>query len=599
MSPNKLLLKLALEYPWLIVANVLLSFSGAFFNGISTALIIPLVLGLLNNNPIDSSGLPSIIKKLFSIFDIFPEGQRWTAMIVSVVLLIILKSATNYISTVVGGHLKRCLNTNLRLRAIRLLLDVDWDFFCKQKIGELDHQIIGEINRTISSLSSAIAIFTTSLTILTFIWILLWLSWPLTVIVTVLLAILMFLNRFFTQLSRKYGYLLSRASGAFTSQFIEMLSGIRLIKTVSTEEEEYEKIKEKIRNLEQAMFRSQNVSSVIGPINEISGILIVLSIIIIGKFLFAEQLQSIATLLLVYLAILFRLLPVIGSFSSSRNQFAGTSPSVEQLADFLRRDNKPFMVKNHQPYTKLEKGIRFENVSFQYPEHEKVVLKNIDLWIPKGKTVALVGASGSGKSTMADLLARFYDPVEGKITLDGKDLREFEIKSLRGAMGIVSQDTFLFNNTISYNIAYGVNNVREEDIIEAAKRANAYEFIIKLTKGFDTEIGDRGVILSGGQKQRMAIARALLRNPEILILDEATSALDTISERLVQKAIDELCQDRTTLVIAHRLSTVQKAYQIVVLDRGEIVEIGNHQELLQKGSYYSRLYNMQFTDRAS
>jgi ATP-binding cassette, subfamily B, bacterial MsbA len=269
---------------------------------------------------------------------------------------------------------------------------------------------------------------------------------------------------------------------------------------------------------------------------------------------------------------------------------------VESVTDFLRRDNKPFMTDGSIAYKKLEQGIRFENVSFAYPSRDSLVLKGVDLWVPRGTTLALVGASGAGKSTLADLLPRFYDPTEGCITLDGQDLRKFNLRSLRKAMGIVSQDTFLFNDSVRNNIAYGQEDATDEDVLEAAKRSNAYEFIEQLPQGFDTPLGDRGVLLSGGQRQRIAIARALLRNPEILVLDEATSALDTVSERLVQQAIDELSRDRTTLVIAHRLSTVQKAHQIAVMEKGSVVELGSHEELLKQGGYYARLCLMQFSE---
>jgi len=244
-------------------------------------------------------------------------------------------------------------------------------------------------------------------------------------------------------------------------------------------------------------------------------------------------------------------------------------------------------------------GIEFRNLAFRYPGNEDWTLQEINLKLPKGTTLALVGSSGAGKSTLADLLPRFYDCDRGSIRIDDRDIREFDLRSLRTHMGIVSQETFLFNETIAHNIAYGCENISREEIIAAADRANASGFIHDLPQGFDTTIGDRGVLLSGGQRQRLAIARALLKNPDILILDEATSALDTVSERLVQQAIDELSRDRTVLVVAHRLSTIQNADQIAVFDQGRVVEVGTHRELLEKCGHYATLYQMQFGETRS
>jgi len=319
-------------------------------------------------------------------------------------------------------------------------------------------------------------------------------------------------------------------------------------------------------------------------------------IVFIGRRLFANEIESISTILLTYLLVLIRLMPLISQLNSGRSQFASTSASVEVVNDFLRYDGKPFMLNGSAQYTHLKSGIHFNKISFSYPNNEKFFLKEVDLFLPRGTTLALVGASGSGKSTLADLLPRFYDPTEGQISIDGRDLREFEVKSLRKAMGIVSQDTFLFNASVRENIAYAKPEATEEEIVEAAKGANAYEFIEQLPKGWDTQIGDRGKILSGGQRQRISIARALLQNPEILILDEATSSLDTVSEKYVQAAIEKLSCDRTTLVIAHRLSTVQKANKIAVIKDGQVVEMGSHKELLAKGGEYTKLYSVQFAE---
>lgn len=597
MSNRKLLVKFANPYPARIFFTILFGFSGALFNGVGTTLIVPVILQIVGQ-PVDLTGAPPIIKSIISPFDQVPENYRLAVMGGSIIFIIILKNLAGYIGSLVSSSLTRTLTSDMREAGLKLLLDIDIDYYTKMKVGDLINSLGGEISRAASAIGSVIRLIILAITILVFVALLLSISWQLTIATTILLTLVTLINQYAIYRSRDFGAQLSEMSKAYSISVLEMLNGIRLVKSTGNEDREYKRIQKLIRDREKADFQSQVNSEAITPVSEVTGIIALIFIVFLGRTLFADQISSVSAVLITYLLLLLRLLPFISQLNTLRSSFANTASSVDIVADFLRQDNKPFMGNGTIPYEKLIEGVHFKHLCFSYPNHQNIVLQDVNLYLPRGTTLALVGSSGAGKSTMADLLPRFYDPTSGCITLDGIDLRDFDLKSVRKAMGIVSQDTFLFNDSVRTNIAYGRPEASDDEILTASKRANAYEFISKLPQGFDTQIGDRGVMLSGGQRQRLAIARALLQNPEILILDEATSALDTVSERLVQAALDELSRDRTTLVIAHRLSTVQKANQIAVLDQGSVVEIGTHEELLQKGGYYSRLYSMQFADQA-
>jgi subfamily B ATP-binding cassette protein MsbA len=596
MSTRKLLLRFAKPYPGLIFLTIILGFSGALFNGVGTALIVPVILKIVGQE-VDFSSAPPILKAITSPFDNMSENNRLWLMAGVIILIIFFKNLASYASSLTSSYLSRRLTSDMREAGVQLLLEIDIDYYAKMKVGDLINRLGGEIGRAATTISNIVKLIILGITVLVFVALLISISWQLTIAATVLLSFVTLINQYVIARSRTFGKLLSEMSKAYSIAILEILSGIRLVKATGNEQREYQRIKEFIREREKADFRSQMNSEAIAPISEVMGVVALLLIVILSRTFFQKEIASLSTVLLTYLLILLRLLPLISQLNTLRNSFANATSSVEITADFLRRDDKPFMKNGSITYKKLSKSIKFNHVSFAYPGHEKMVLKDVDLYLPRGTTLALVGSSGAGKSTIADLLPRFYDPISGSITIDGIDIREFEITSLRKGMAIVSQDTFLFNDSVRNNIAYGRPDATDDEIITAAKQANAYEFISKLPQGFDTLIGDRGVMLSGGQKQRLAIARALLQNPEILILDEATSALDTVSECLVQEAIDDLSRDRTTLIIAHRLSTVQKADQIAVLDQGRVVEVGTHEELLQKNGHYYRLYSMQFGEQ--
>jgi len=595
MSRNLLLLKLAQRYPLQSLWTIVLGFSGALFNGVSTALVVPVVLSLLGQD-LTVEGSPAFLQALLAPFEGIPSRYRLGVMTAAIVLAIALKNLTIYANSLTGGSLKRQLASDLREESLQMLLAVDLDYFYKMGVGDIINRINNEVGRAANALSSLLRIVTSAITVLIFTGLLLAMSWKLTLVASVLLSMVVVLNQFYIFRSRAFGRQLSESSKEYSIRLTESLTGIRLIKESVSEEREYQILTRLIRWREKLEFKSQANSVAIAPVSEMAGIIALLSIVGFGRFFFSEQLDAVSAVLLTYLVVLFRLLPVLSQLNGARSQFANLSASVEVVEDFLNRHDKPFMENGTVPFDGLRQKITFENLSFTYPGSDRPSLQEINLALPRGTTLALVGESGAGKSTLADLLPRFYDPNQGVIKIDGHDIRQFDLASLRRSIGVVSQESFLFNDSIRNNVAYARPDATEAEVVDALKRANAYDFVMDLPQGLETQIGDRGVLLSGGQRQRLAIARALLKNAQILILDEATSALDTVSERLVQSAIDDLSRDRTSLVIAHRLSTIQGAEQIAVMDKGRVVEIGTHQELLAKKGYYAHLHSVQFSE---
>ncbi|MBM3405566.1 MAG: ABC transporter ATP-binding protein, partial [Bacteroidetes bacterium] len=385
----------------------------------------------------------------------------------------------------------------------------------------------------------------------------------------------------------KFGFLISVVE--------ETVSGLRIVKAfnaITFANKRFREINQDYAKLMIKLYRKRDLAS---PLSEFLGIVVTVVVLWFGGRLVLSQESTLdAALFLVYIGIFTQLIPPAKAVTQAYYNIQKGAASIERIDKVLNEpeviEEKPDAIRKHD----FTDAIEYRNVSFRY--EKEFVLKHINLRIEKGRTVAVVGASGSGKSTLADMLPRFYDTTDGEILIDGISIKDLNITDLRGLMGIVSQEAILFNDTVFNNIAFGLENVSEEDVVHAARVANAHEFIEQMSRGYYTIIGDRGIKMSGGQRQRLCIARAVLRNPPILILDEATSSLDTESERLVQSALENLMKNRTSIVIAHRLSTIRYADEIMVMHHGEIVERGTHNHLLSLNGVYKKLHDLQSID---
>ena len=588
-----------------IVWNVIYNILYALFSTLSMITMFPLLEVLFKKNNaiiaepvyLGIQNIGSYGKDLlfYTISNLNQQYGPQYALLLTVTLVIttfLFKNLFNYLASYHIMHLKNGVLRDLRKKLFNIIIELPISYYSEKRKGDVMARILGDVNEVQNSFFSILELIVKEpLTILFAIIAMLNISVKLTLFVFIFIPVSGFvISRVGKSLKAK-STKAQQESGYFISIVEESLGGLKVVKSYNVENQFKTRFNDSINRLLKLTNSIGNKNNLASPMSEFMGIVTIAILLWYGGNLVLVDKTLDGSLFLVYMLLSYQILTPAKSISKASYAVKNGLAAAERVFEILEQENTITSKENAIEKNTFENQISIKNINFKYDEES--VLKDFSLEIKKGQTIALVGQSGSGKSTIANLLTRFYDVNEGEIEIDHVNIKDFNLQSLRGLMGLVTQDSILFNDTIKANIALGKHDASDEEIIEALKIANAYEFVKELPEGIYANIGDSGNKLSGGQKQRLSIARAVLKNPPIMILDEATSALDTESEKLVQVALENMMQNRTSIVIAHRLSTIQKADKIVVMQKGKIVEQGSHEELIALNGTYNKLVTMQ------
>ncbi len=605
MNDFKRLLAYAKPYRRFWPGYLILSILSVIFGVVNYALIDPLLTVLFQPESMDVNVAkpvfaldPAYFEQMFSYYltrVMTASGMMKGLMFVCAFFVVasLLSNITRYLSQRILVNMRTYIMQNIRRDLFRKISSLHVGYFHNQKKGDILSSISNDVTEVQNGVADSFhVIFREPLLILGFLGALFYMSPKLTMVTLLTLPFsALVIGKISRSLKRKAADTQS-LMGRIVSHFEEAISGVRIIKAFNAQKYvrgNFEETNSSHKRSSRNMFNKQEMAS---PLSEFLGITVAASVLFYGGWLqLRGELGMDMPAFVVYIGFYWRVLEPAKAMSKAYASIQRGMVSGRRLFAILDVENPIVEKKDAVELDGFKEGIEFRNVNFAYGQEP--VLKNINLEIKKGKMVAIVGPSGGGKSTMADLLPRFYDIEDGEILLDGKNIKDYKLESLISVMGIVTQEAILFNDTVFNNIAFGMENVTQEDVERAARIANAHDFIMQMENGYQTNIGDRGAKLSGGQRQRLSIARAVLKNPPVLILDEATSALDTESERLVQDALTNLMKNRTSIVIAHRLSTIRNADEIIVLKEGEIIERGTHDTLIGAGGMYSNLCQLQ------
>ncbi|AUC80998.1 ABC transporter ATP-binding protein [Lacinutrix sp. Bg11-31] len=595
----------ALPYKRYIYLNIFFNTLYALFGALSFVVLMPMLNILFNEEReiIEKKPIYNGLSKLgnyisdsfnYSIQEYAQDDRlkSLTLVIFMVIIVFLLKNIFNYLALYFGTFLRNGILKDLRNALYKKTVSLPISFFSEKRKGDIMARIAGDVNEVQNSFLSVLEIIVREpLSVIFSIGIMLTISVKLTIFVFIFIPTAGFIISLIAKKLRKQSADVQKEQGVFLSTLEETLNGLKIIKGFNAEgifNTKFTNSTHRSFIFSNRMMNRQNIAT---PLSELLGIITIACLLWFGGRMVIIDQSLVGSSFIAFMGLAYNILTPIKALSKANNNVQRGNAAAARVLEIIDAKSPIKDSPNAKTKSDFITGVKIEDISFKY--EEQLVLKNFTIDVNKGKTIALVGQSGSGKSTIANLVTRFYDVNEGKITIDGENIKDLTKKSLRSLMGLVTQDSILFNDTVKNNILIGKENATDEQVIDALKIANAWEFVKDLPKGIETNVGDSGNKLSGGQKQRLSIARAVLKNPPIMILDEATSALDTESERLVQVALENMMKNRTSIVIAHRLSTIQNADEIIVMHKGEIAEQGKHNELIALNGIYKKLVDMQ------
>jgi subfamily B ATP-binding cassette protein MsbA len=587
VSLIRLLLDLLRPYRGAAVAVVVLGALASLAEGLGLGLLMPF-LQSMTPDATTTAGPDGPVAFLGNVFDGVPAGSRLTVIAAAIFGCILLKSVLVYGSTLLFNWLNVAVGHYLRRGIFDQVLTVDLRLLHAEGAARFLNTLHTESWRTTQAVSTLLGVVITSITLLIYLTLLLVISWKLTLVVVGFLLLIAGLVQFLMRNVKGIGAATTAANAELARRMVDGVDGIEVIRSFGREDFERSRFNAASEQLNRLMIRLGTLSSAVYPVYEV-----LVAAVLLGVLLFSARGAADVAPLLVFVFVLYRLEPRVKELDKARVDLVALDAAVRDTIGLVDRVGKPYLKSGSKQCEDLSLGIRLEQVSFGYTAGAELALRDIWLDLPVGSTTAIVGPSGAGKSTLIRLLVRFYDPTSGQILVDGVPLPEFDLQSWRSKIAVVGQRTFLFNASVLENIAYGVPEADRGAIERAAREAGAHDFIVRLPDGYLTRLGEGGAQLSGGEEQRIALARAIIRRPQVLILDEATNALDSISERLVQQALEALRRRCTIVMIAHRLSTVERADQIVVLQDGVLVERGSLAELMSMDGLFARLYRLQ------